>query len=113
YDTTSGCNNGPFSSGGFCAGTGFDLATGWGSFDALQFAWMFNWQQVYTDNHAPIVTFGGSNPPGWYNSNQLIGFNVTDPIRGGDLAASGVSGFTALWDAVPSNPFSESTPGTG
>jgi hypothetical protein len=113
YDTTSGCNNGPLTSGGFCAGTGFDNATGWGSFDALQFAWMFNWQQVFTDNHPPVVSYTTTNPPGWYNSDQSINFTITDPIRGSDLASSGVSGYTAQWDSAPGDPSSESTPGTG
>jgi hypothetical protein len=111
YDITSGSNNGPFGSGGFSAVSGFDRATGWGTFDALQFAWMFNWQFVFTDNHGPIVTYGGSPAPGWYNTDQSITFSVSDPVQGQDLAASGVAGFTARWDADPGNPFSETTPG--
>ena len=46
YDVTSGCNSNDITNayglGSYCAGTGYDLTTGWGSFNALQLAWAIN-----------------------------------------------------------------------
>ena len=40
YDVTLGCNSNDvtilYGTGAYCAGTGYDLTTGWGSFNALQ-----------------------------------------------------------------------------
>jgi hypothetical protein len=109
YDITSGCNSnniGP----GYCAGTGYDLVTGWGSANMLQLAWAINWHTL-ADQGRPGVTFSGPSPNVWYNTDQTIGITVAD--TGGGFPASGVAGFSAAWDADPGDPASEATPGTG
>jgi hypothetical protein len=109
YDTTSGCNSNNVGTG-YCAGTGYDLATGWGSANMLQLAWAFNWH-LLADDGRPGVTFSGPAPGVWYNTDQTAGVLVAD--TGGGFPASGVAGFDAGWNSVPSDPTSEATPGTG
>jgi hypothetical protein len=109
YDITSGCNTnniGP----GYCAGTGDDLVTGWGSANMLQLAWAFNWH-LLADDGRPIVTFSGPTPGQWYNTDQTVGISIAD--TGGGEPASGVAGFSDAWDADPGDPTSEATPGAG
>lgn len=109
YDITSGCNTnnvGP----GYCAGTGYDLVTGWGSANMLQLAWAFNWH-LLADDGRPGVTFSGPTPSVWYKTDQTVGVTVAD--TGGGLPPSGVAGFSAAWDSDPGDPISEATPGTG
>lgn len=112
YDVTSGCNNGPASSGGYCAGTGYDMATGWGSFNALQLARAVNWEAVW-DSHGPVITYSGPAVNHWYHTDQTIGWTLTDPLQSGDVVASGPAGFTQGWDGIPLDPFSHATPGSG
>jgi hypothetical protein len=109
YDITSGCNTnnvGP----GYCAGTGYDLVTGWGSANMLQLAWAFNWH-LLADDGRPGVTFTGPSPGVWYNTDQTVGINVAD--TGGGFPASGVAGFSDAWNTDPGDPTSEATPGSG
>jgi hypothetical protein len=109
YDIASGCNGndvGP----GYCAGTGYDLVTGWGSANMLQLAWAFNWH-LLADFGRPSVTFSGPTPGVWYNSDQTVGINVAD--TGGGFPPSGVAGFSDAWNADPGDPTSEPTPGSG
>jgi hypothetical protein len=109
YDITSGCNGndvGP----GYCAGTGYDLVTGWGSANMLQLAWAFNWH-LLADDGRPGVTFTGPSPGVWYNTDQTVGINVAD--TGGGFPASGVAGFSDAWNTDPGDPTSEATPGSG
>jgi kumamolisin len=109
YDITSGCNGndvGP----GYCAGTGYDLVTGWGSANMLQLAWAFNWQ-LLADSGRPAVTFSGPAPGVWYHTDQTVGITVTD--TGGGHPPSGVAGFSDAWDVDPGDPVSEPTPGAG
>jgi hypothetical protein len=46
YDILEGCNSNDVTAangvGYFCAGTGYDLVTGWGSVNMLHLAWLFN-----------------------------------------------------------------------
>src|SRR5581483_7601736 len=65
YDITSGNNDNGHGTGTYATRTGYDLATGWGSFNALQMYRMIDWYNTY-DYHAPVVTFGGAGS-GWYN----------------------------------------------
>jgi hypothetical protein len=104
YDITSGCN------GAYCAGTGYDLVTGWGSADMLQLAWSFNWH-LLADDGRPAVTFSGPTPDVWYNTDQTVGINVTD--TGGGFPPSGVAGFSDAWNADPGDALTEPTPGSG
>ena len=62
YDITSGCNSNNVGTG-YCAGTGYDLVTGWGSANMLQLAWAFNWH-LFADDGRPSVTFSGSDTIG-------------------------------------------------
>jgi len=114
YDILSGCNSNditasfpfpPF----FCAGAGYDLVTGWGSFNMLQMAWAFNWWSVAEAGN-PFVTFVGPAVSHWYNTDQTVNFTVTDTGSGG-FPASGVAGYSDAWDVDPGNPTSELTPG--
>ena len=109
YDITSGCNGndvGP----GYCAGTGYDLVTGWGSANMLQLAWAFNWH-LLADFGRPAVTFSGPTSGGWYRTDQTVGINVAD--TGGGFPPSGVAGFSDAWNVDPGDPTGEPTPGSG
>lgn len=107
YDITSGCNSNNIGAG-YCAGTGYDLATGWGSANMLQLAWAFNWH-LLADDGRPAVTFSGPVPGVWYRTDQTVGIFATD--TGGGFPASGMAGFSDAWDFNPGDPTSEATPG--
>jgi kumamolisin len=109
YDITSGCNGNDVGFG-YCAGSGYDLATGWGSANMLQLAWAFNWH-LMGDFGRPVVSFSGPSPGVWYNTDQTIGISVAD--TGGGFPASGVAGFSDAWNFDPGDPTSEPTPGAG
>lgn len=109
YDITSGCNGNNVGTG-YCAGSGYDLATGWGSANMLQLAWAFNWH-LLADDGRPVVTFSGPTPGVWYKTDQTVGVSVAD--TGGGYPASGVAGFSDAWNTDPGDPFSEATPGSG
>jgi pro-kumamolisin-like protein len=109
YDITSGCNSNNIGTG-YCAGTGYDLVTGWGSANMLQLAWALNWH-LFADDGRPAVAFSGPAANTWYNTDQSIGISVTD--TGGAFPASGVAGFSDAWNADPGDPAKEATPGTG
>jgi hypothetical protein len=113
YDIRSGCNSNditlafgvPF----FCAGSGYDMVTGWGSFNFLQMAWAFNWWSV-AESGSPFVVFSGPAINKWYNTNQTVNIGIGD-TGSGSFPASGVAGHTDQWDVAPGNPTSELTPG--
>jgi hypothetical protein len=109
YDITSGCNSNNIGTG-FCAGTGYDLVTGWGSANMLQLAWALNWR-LLDDSGRPTVSFFGPATGQWYNTDQELRFSVTD--TGGGASPSGVAGFSDAWDSDPGDPLSHATPGTG
>jgi hypothetical protein len=109
YDITSGCNSNNVGTG-YCAGTGYDLATGWGSANMLQLAWAFNWH-LLADDGRPVVTFSGPVANHWYNTDQTVGISVAD--TGGGFPASGVAGFSDAWNTDPGDPSGEATPGAG
>lgn len=120
YDMTSGCNNNDITAqyglGYFCAVSGYDRVTGWGSFNALQLAWGIN-AYYKGDFAAPTVTFSGPagvNPNSYtyFNTDQIVSWTVTDNGTSG-LPATGVAGFSQAWDAPISDPTSEATHGTG
>jgi hypothetical protein len=115
YDITSGCNNNDITSafglGYFCAGTGYDEVTGWGSFNMLQLAWAINTYQA-GDFGAPVVTFSGPTTNQWYNADQEVTWSVSDTSANG-LPPTGVAGFSQSWDSDPGDVFSEPTPGSG
>lgn len=104
YDTTSGCNNNNNTSnwglGYYCAGAGYDLVTGWGSFNMLQLAWAINWQDT-SDIGYPSISFSGPATNYWYNFDVYVAWTVADTGGGGTI--SGVSGFSQAWDSDPGN----------
>jgi subtilase family serine protease len=110
YDITSGCNSNDVTAawglGYYCAGPGFDEVTGWGTSNMLQLAWAINyWSTVNTG--APTVTFSGPAINTWDNTDQTVSWTVTDN------SFTGIAGFTQGWDSIPSDPYSEATPGSG
>jgi hypothetical protein len=114
YDITSGCNNNDITSfyglGYYCAGTGYDEVTGWGSLNMLQLAWGINWYSAPAIG-SPSVNFTGPATNTWYNSEQVVGWTITD--NAGGFPGTGIAGFTQGWDSIPSDSFSEPTPGAG
>jgi len=119
YDITSGCNSNDitieYGLTPYCAGTGFDLVSGWGSFNALQLSWAINsyWVGAFDP---PTVTFSGpahtQGADNWYNTDQTVSWSVASNAVSG-LNPTGVAGFSQAWDAYISDPYSEATPGSG
>ena len=101
YDITSGCTSNDTISSAWCATSGYDLATGWGSFNALQMAWAINWEDnlAYA---APSVSFSGPATNTWYNSDKTVSWSVN-----ANSNPTGIAGFTQGWDSIPSDPFSD------
>jgi hypothetical protein len=114
YDITFGCNSNDitiqYGLNPYCAETGFDLVTGWGSANMLQLAWAFNWSLAGT-KAAPTVSFSGPPTNKWYNTNQSVSWKVVDTTSGG-LPGTGIAGFTQGWDTLPSDAPREATPGS-
>jgi len=118
YDVLKGCNSNDITAkyglGSYCAGTGYDLVTGWGSFNALQLSWAINTYDL-GDFTAPVITFSGpSHTQGavnWYNTDQTVSWTIAD--AGGSFTPTGVAGFSKGWDVGFSDPTSEATPGSG
>ncbi len=115
YDITKGCTSNDITAKNhltpWCAGTGFDLATGWGSANMMQLAWGINWELIPAYGN-PSVAFSGSATSTWYNSNQQVDWTVSDAGSSG-LPAPGVAGFTQGWDSIPADPQSEPHGGSG
>jgi hypothetical protein len=115
YDITSGCNSNDVTAhyglGYYCAGSGFDEVTGWGSMNALQLAWGINWENAYTTNGSPTIDIYGPSTGTWYNSNQEVYWYVYDTTTSGP--GTGIAGFTQGWDSIPGDSTREATPGTG
>jgi hypothetical protein len=115
YDITSGCNNNDvtsfYSLGYYCAGTGYDMVTGWGSINALQLSWAINTYRA-GDFGAPVANFSGPATNQWYNTDQNVSWTLTDTSANGN-PVTGVGGFSQAWDSDPGDVFSESTPGAG
>ena len=116
YDITSGCN---YSGVGlalgltdYCAGPGYDTATGWGSINMLQLAWALNWE-IVPANGEPYVTFSGPATNTWYNTSQTVNWTINDYVPTGGTPGVGIAGFTQGWDSIPDDARSEPTPGTG
>lgn len=101
YDITSGCTTNDTIAFGWCAASGYDLATGWGSFNALQMAWAINWEDnlAYA---APSVSYSGPATNTWYNSDQIVSWSVN-----ANGNPTGIAGFTQGWDFIPSDPFND------
>jgi hypothetical protein len=120
YDITVGCNNNDITQlyglGYYCAGTGYDAVTGWGSFNALQLSWAIGTYDL-GDFGAPVITFSGpagvnSSSDTWFNTDQTVSWTVADTTNG-CCTATGVAGFSQAWDNYFTDPTSEATQGTG
>ena len=115
YDITSGCNNNDVTSfyglTYYCAGSGWDPVTGWGSVNMFQLAWAINTYSA-GDFGAPAVTFSGPATNVWYNSDVLVSWGITDTSNDG-LPPVGVAGFSQAWDFDPGDNSREPTPGSG
>lgn len=115
YDVTSGCNSNDITAANnltaFCAGTGYDSVTGWGSANMLQLAWAIN-TYIAGDFSAPAATFSGPATNSWYNTNQTVSWILAD-TSGNGAVANGVAGFSQAWDADPGDASVEATPGSG
>ena len=101
YDITSGCTTNDTIAVGWCAASGYDLATGWGSFNALQMAWAINWEDNLAYS-APSVSFSGPATNTWYNSDQTVSWSIN-----ANSNPTGIAGFTQGWDSIPSDPVSD------
>ncbi len=116
YDITSGCNSNDITAANrltaFCAGTGFDEVTGWGSANMLQLAWAINFQLVADDWGSPIIQFSGPSTAKWYNTDQVISWTIRDNT-GTSHAGSGIAGFTQGWDYMLPDSLSKPNGGTG
>jgi hypothetical protein len=115
YDITSGCNNNNvtqfYGLGYYCAGSGYDLVTGWGMPNMFELAWAINTYQA-GDFGAPGINFSGPAKNRWYNSDQTVSWSLFDTSSDG-LPPTGVAGFSQAWDADPGDVFREATPGSG
>jgi hypothetical protein len=120
YDITSGCNSNDITAeyglGSYCAHSGYDLTTGWGSFNALQLSWAINsyWLGAF---EAPTITFSGpfsgaNGSDHWYKTDQTVSWTIASHAVSG-LNPTGVAGYSAAWDNYFSDPFTEATPGSG
>jgi len=119
YDTTQGCVTNYLTDQNpdllyFCATTGYDLATGWGSANLLQLAWAYNFYIIPSDG-VPSVSFSGPATNTWFNTDQEISWTVSDGVTSGTagLPAPGVAGFTQGWDSIPADVYSEPNGGSG
>ena len=115
YDITSGCNNNDITAfyglSYYCAVTGYDEVTGWGSFNALQLAWAINTYRA-GDFAAPTASFYGAAANTWYNTDQYVAWTLTDTTGFGGNPV-GVAGFSQGWDFDPGDVSREATPGYG
>jgi subtilase family serine protease len=120
YDVTLGCNSNDITNlyglGSYCAHPGYDVTTGWGSFNALQLSWAINayWLGAF---ETPTITFSGpftgaNGSDHWYNTDQTVSWTIKSNAESG-LTPTGVAGYSATWDNYFSDPFTEATPGSG
>ncbi|AXC11233.1 hypothetical protein ACPOL_1895 [Acidisarcina polymorpha] len=115
YDVTGGCNNNNVTVANdlfyYCAYAGYDPATGWGSANMMQLAWAINWQIIPAVGN-PSLSFGGPATNTWFNTDQVVDWNLLD-AGSGSYPAPGALGFTQGWDSIPSDPSSEPHGGDG
>jgi hypothetical protein len=119
YDILNGCNSNDITAAKklpfFCAGTGYDEVTGWGTPNMLQLAWLFNYD-IATPNGIPTVSFTGpaTGIGIIYHTNQTVNFTIVDnPGFGNALVGTGIAGYTAGWDDIPADSTVEPNGGSG
>jgi len=117
YDITSGCNSNDVTQAvnpnltSYCAGTGFDNVTGWGTANMLQLSWAIN-TFLAGDFAAPSVNFSGPLTNHYYNTAQTVSWTIAD-VSGNGFLPSGVAGYSSQWDADVGDSSSKATPGSG
>jgi hypothetical protein len=113
YDITSGCNSNDITVANkltaYCAKTGFDQVTGWGSANMLQLAWAINWETLPA-NGIPYTSFSGPATGKWINTSQNVNFTIQDYAGTTGGKPTGIAGYTAGWDSIPADPSTEATP---
>ncbi len=116
YDITSGCNSNDVTAyyglSYYCAGTGYDQVTGWGSQNMMLLAWALNWQDIPAYGE-PYTSWSGpaTGTTHWYNSDQIVGWTIVDYSP--DYPGTGIAGFTQGWDSIPADPTTEPHGGSG
>ncbi len=108
YDITSGCNSNDITAANssltfFCAGTGYDLVTGWGTANMLQLAWAIN-TFLAGDFSPPVTNFTGPVIGHWNNTAQTVSWTVSDTSENGAVP-NGVAGFSQAWDSDPGDTY--------
>ncbi len=115
YDVTTGCNNNDvtafYGTEYYCTLVGWDPVTGWGFSNMLQLAWALNWS-IPSAEGSPTISFGGPATGVWYNSDEIVDWDVNDVVTNG-YPGTGIAGYTQGWDFIPSDPHSEANPGAG
>lgn len=117
YDITSGCNSNDITASVtpnltyYCAGSGFDSVTGWGTANMLQLSWAIN-SYLAGDFAAPSVAFTGPTKNQYYRFPQTVNWTLTDVSGNGSLPA-GVAGYSSQWDSDVGDSSSKPTPGSG
>jgi len=113
YDITSGCNNNDVTAKYgvlyYCAATGYDQVTGWGSFNALDLAWAINYYRT-GDNINPVIAIHGPVINQWYKADQTVSWTASTT---GDTKPTGIAGFADGWDKNLPDSVSLPTPGAG
>lgn len=116
YDITSGCNSNDVTAAYglnyYCAGPGYDEVTGWGSANMLQLAYAINWYDARA-NGGPSISFFGPGTNSWFNTDQVVEWVVNDNVGSVGGSGTGISGYTAGWDYIPSDSYSLARPATG
>lgn len=109
YDVTSGCNNNDITQeyglSFYCASTGYDMVTGWGSANMFQLAWSIN-NYLAGDAAGPSIAMSGPLKNHWYNTYQTIGWTITDATGNGHLP-NGVAGYNYYLDSDPGDLYSQ------
>jgi hypothetical protein len=115
YDIVSGCNSNDITAlyqlTAYCAATGYDQVTGWGSANMLQLAWAIN-SQMTAANGPPSLSFTGPAVNKWYRTNRVVQWSVHDSAGPNLPAGTGIAGFTQGWDSVGTDSFTEAHGGT-
>lgn len=113
-NSSSSCTGNNVDPAGYCAGPGYDEATGWGSANMLQLAWAYNWYLLGYDAHREwtlnVGYEGGVAPNTWFNTSPML--TVLINFNGGSVIPSvGVAGFSSHWDSPVVDAVGELTPG--
>jgi hypothetical protein len=115
YDMLSGCSDNDVTAADdlfyYCAYTGYDPITGWGSANMMQLAWGINWELIPADG-VPSLSFGGPATNTWFNTDQIVDWDLSDGSSNG-LTPPGIAGFTLGWDTIPTDSYSEPHGGDG